>query len=213
MSISVFLVDDHAIIREGLTSLLKTDPEINVLGSAANGREAVTQIRQLNPAVAILDISMPDMNGIEAARQIIERSPQVHILILSMHSTATHVFQALEAGVHGYVLKESAAQEIIHAVRTIHAGRRFLSAGVVEVVAENLHTRSDIKPLDSLSKREREILQLVAEGHSSAQIAKKLNLSSKTVDTYRSRLMKKLGLKDVGGIVRFSLQHRLISLD
>jgi len=213
MTISVFLVDDHAIIREGLTSLLKTDAEINVLGSAANGREAVTQIRQLNPAVAILDISMPNMNGIEAAKQIRERSPQVHILILSMHSTATHVFQALEAGVHGYVLKESAAQEIIHAVRTIHAGRRFLSADVVEVVAENLHTRSDIKPLDSLSKREREILQLVAEGHSSMQIAKRLSLSSKTVDTYRSRLMQKLGLKDVGGIVRFSLQHRLISLD
>jgi DNA-binding NarL/FixJ family response regulator len=213
MSISVFLADDHAIIREGLTSLLTTDTGINVLGSAANGREAVTQIHQLNPAVAILDISMPDMNGIEAARQIRERSPQVHILILSMHSTATHVFQALEAGVHGYMLKESAAQEIIHAVRMVHAGRRFLSSSVVEVVAENLHTRSDINPLDSLSKREREILQLVAEGHSSAQIAKRLNLSSKTVDTYRSRLMQKLGLKDVGGIVRFALQRRLISLD
>ena len=171
------------------------------------------QILQLNPAVAILDISMPGMNGIEAARQIRERAPQVQILMLSMHSTAEHVFQALEAGAHGYMLKESAAQEIIHAVHTIHAGRRFLSASVAEVVAEKLLTRPDINPLGSLSKREREILQLVAEGHSSAQIAKTLCLSPKTVDTYRSRLMQKLGLKDVGGIVRFSLQHRLISLD
>lgn len=213
MTIRVFLADDHAIIREGLAALLETDTGIKVVGSAANGREAVQQINELKPDVAILDISMPGMNGIEAARQVHERCPQVQILMLSMHSTAEHVFQALEAGVHGYILKESASQEIIHAVRTIHAGRRFLSASVAEVVAERLLTRPDINPLGSLSRREREILQLVAEGQSSAQIAKTLSLSSKTVDTYRSRLMQKLGLKDVGGIVRFSLQHRLISLD
>jgi DNA-binding NarL/FixJ family response regulator len=213
MTIRVFLADDHAIIREGLAALLESDAGIKVVGSAANGRDAVQQILQLAPDVAILDISMAGMNGIEAARQIRERAPLVQILILSMHSTAEHVFQALEAGVHGYLLKESAAQEILQAVRTIHAGRRFLSAKVAEVVAEKLLTRPDGNPLGSLSKREREILQLVAEGHSSAQIAKTLCLSPKTVDTYRSRMMQKLGLKDVGGIVRFSLQHRLISLD
>ena len=213
MTIRVFLADDHTIIREGLAALLETDAEIEVVGSAANGRDAVQQIRLLNPAVAILDISMPDMNGIEAARQIRERAPQVQILILSMHSTAEHVFQALEAGVHGYILKESAAKEIIQAVQMVDAGRRFLSPSVAEVVAKKLHTGIDINPLASLSKREREILQLVAEGNSSAQIAKRLSLSSKTVDTYRSRLMQKLGLKDVGGIVRFALQHHLISLD
>lgn len=171
------------------------------------------QIRQLNPSVAILDINMPDMNGIEAARQIRERNPQVRILILSMRSTAEHVFQALEAGAHGYILKESAAKEIIQAVHVVDAGRRFLSPSVAEVVAEKLHKGPDVNPLATLSKREREILQLVAEGNSSVQIAKRLSLSSKTVDTYRSRLMQKLGLKDVGGIVRFALQHHLISLD
>ena len=213
MIIRVFLADDHAIIREGLAALLETDAGIKVVGSAANGRDAVQQIRQLEPALAILDISMAGMNGIEAARQIRERAPQVRILMLSMHSTAEHIFQALEAGVHGYMLKESAAQEIIQAVRAIHAGRRFLSASVADVVATKLPTRPDANPLGSLSKREREILQLVAEGHSSAQIAKTLSLSPKTVDTYRSRLKQKLGLRDLGDIIRFSLQNRLINLD
>jgi len=151
MTVSVFLADDHAIIREGLAALLKCDSFISVVGSAANGRDAVQQILQLNPDVAILDISMPEMNGIEAAKQIRERAPHVRILILSMHSTAEHVFQALEAGVHGYLLKESVAQEIVHAVRTIHAGRRFLSTSMADVVAENLHARADINPLDTLS--------------------------------------------------------------
>ena len=213
MIIRVFLADDHAIIREGLAALLETDAGIKVVGSAPNGRDAVQQILQLEPALAILDISMAGMNGIEAARQIRERAPQVRILMLSMHSTAEHIFQALEAGVHGYMLKESAAQEIIQAVRAIHAGRRFLSASVADVVATKLPTRPDANPLGSLSKREREILQLVAEGHSSAQIAKTLSLSPKTVDTYRSRLKQKLGLRDLGDIIRFSLQNRLINLD
>ena len=213
MIIRVFLADDHAIIREGLAALLETEAGIKVVGSAANGRDAVQQILQLEPALAILDISMAGMNGIEAARQIRERAPQVRILMLSMHSTAEHIFQALEAGVHGYMLKESAAQEIIQAVRAIHAGRRFLSASVADVVATKLPTRPDANPLGSLSKREREILQLVAEGHSSAKIAKTLNLSPKTVDTYRSRLKQKLGLRDLGDIIRFSLQNRLINLD
>ena len=213
MIIRVFLADDHAIIREGLAALLETDAGIKVVGSAANGRDAVQQILQLEPDLAILDISMAGMNGIEAARQIRERAPQVRILMLSMHSTAEHIFQALEAGVHGYMLKESAAQEIIQAAQAIHAGRRFLSASVADVVATKLPTRPDANPLGSLSKREREILQLVAEGHSSAQIARTLSLSPKTVDTYRSRLKQKLGLRDLGDIIRFSLQNRLINLD
>lgn len=213
MKIRIVLADDHAIIRDGLAALLATDPAMTVVGSAANGRDAVQELLRLKPDVAILDISMPGMNGIEVARQIRERLPAVQILILSMHASAEHIVQALEAGVHGYLLKESAAQEVIQAVHAIHAGRRFLSSSVAEVVAESLRSGKASNPLATLSAREREILQLVAEGHSSMQIGKILFLSSKTVDTYRSRLMQKLGLKDVCGIVRFALQHGLISLE
>jgi DNA-binding NarL/FixJ family response regulator len=212
MTITVFLADDHPVMREGLARLLETNADIKVVGSADNGRNAVKQVLDLKPDVVIMDISMPDMNGIEAARQISERAPGTRIMILSMHSTGEHVFNALEAGVHGYILKESAAQDIIHAVRAVYAGKRFLSPSVAEIVAEQLGKRTDVSPLESLSKREREILQLVAEGYSSAKIGLTLNISSKTVDTYRSRLMQKLQLKDVTGIVKFAIQHGLIEL-
>jgi DNA-binding NarL/FixJ family response regulator len=212
MTITVFLADDHPVMREGLARLLETNADIKVIGSAEDGRQTVRQVLELHPSVVIMDISMPDMNGIEAARQISERMPAVRIMILTMHSTSEHVFNALEAGVHGYILKESAAQDIIHAIRAVYAGKRFLSPSVAEIVAEQLGKRPDASPLESLSRREREILQLVAEGHSSAKIGLALNISSKTVDTYRSRLMQKLQLKDVTGIVKFAIQHGLISL-
>jgi DNA-binding NarL/FixJ family response regulator len=211
--ITVFLVDDHAVMREGLTRLLETDGYIHVIGSAATGREAVAAVVQSNPQVVIMDISMPDMNGIEAARQIHERAPAVNVVILSMHSTPEHVFRALEAGARGYILKESAGSDIIAAVQAVAAGKRFLSPKVAEIVAEQVAHRSGASPLEGLSKREREILQLVAEGRSSAEIGLALSLSPKTVDTYRSRLMQKLQLRDVAGIVKFALQQGLITLD
>jgi DNA-binding NarL/FixJ family response regulator len=213
MTISAFLADDHAILREGLARLLESDTQIRVVGTAGNGRDTITQVLKLKPQIAILDISMPDLNGIEAARQIHERAPEVRILILSMHFTAEHVFHALEAGIHGYILKESAVQEILDAVHAVQSGRRYLSPKVAGIVADQVTKRSNISPLDRLSKREREILQLVAEGRSSARIGEQLHLSPKTVDTYRSRLMQKLQLQDVTGLVKFAIQHGLISLD
>jgi DNA-binding NarL/FixJ family response regulator len=211
--LTIFLADDHLVTRQGLTYLLESNPQIKVIGSASNGRDTVRQVLALLPGMVILDISMPDMNGIEAARQISEQAPQVRIMIFSMHSTAEHVFHALEAGVHGYILKEASAQEILHAVQVVQAGRRFLSPAVAAIVAEQVSRRPGASPLDSLSKREREILQLVAEGHSSNEIGQLLSLSPKTVDTYRSRLMLKLQLKDITGIVKFALVHGLISLE
>jgi DNA-binding NarL/FixJ family response regulator len=213
MTIRVFLADDHPIIRDGLARVLEAGGEIKVVGSAENGRDAIHQVLQLKPDVAIFDISMPDMNGIEAARQLRERNSRIPILILSMHLTAEHVFHALEAGVHGYILKASVVQDVIQAVRTVHAGKRYLSPSVAEIVAEQIGKRSETSSLDLLSRREREILQLVAEGNSSAEVARLLSLSPKTVDTYRSRLMQKLQLRDITAIVKYALQNGLISLN
>ena len=213
MLTTVFVADDHAIVREGLVSLLAAQPEIEIVGTASNGREALAQVLRIRPQVVILDISMPELNGIEATRQILDEAPDTAIVILSMHSGAQHVFHAMAAGARGYILKESAGKEIIDAVRAVHSGRRFLSPKVTEIVAEGLSDGISVSPLESLSKREREILKLVADGLSSAEIGKMLHLSPKTVDSYRSRLMQKLRLSDVAALVKFAIQHGLTSLN
>jgi DNA-binding NarL/FixJ family response regulator len=213
MTLTVFIADDHAILRDGLAQLLQSEAGIEVLGSAGNGREAVTQVLLLRPAVVIMDISMPDMNGIEAARQLRDALPECRVVVLSMHSTAEHVFHALEAGARGYLLKESAGREIVDAVRIVHSGRRFLSPKVAGIVAEQIALYPRASPIDSLSRREREILQLVAEGHSSTRIGAVLHISSKTVDTYRSRLMQKLNVGDVVALVKFAIQHGITPLE
>lgn len=213
MPITVFIADDHPVMHEGLTHLLHAHEDIRVVGVAANGRDAVRQVSQLHPNVFVADIAMPEMNGIEATRQIRERSPETRVVILSMHSTPDYIFDALAAGARGYLLKENAGSEIVNAVRAVHAGERYLCKKIADVLAEQVARRSGPNPLDSLSTREREILQLVAEGRSSAEIAGKLSLSSNTVDTYRSRLMHKLEIHDVAGLVKFAIQHGLTTLD
>lgn len=213
MPIAVFVADDHAIVREGLASLLGAQPDMRIVGTAADGRETVREIALLEPDVVVMDIAMPRTNGIEATREIRDRVPRARVIVLSMHSSAEVVFHALEAGASGYLLKESAAREIIDAVRAVHAGRRYLGRKVAEMVADNVGRASSASPLDSLSKRERQVLQLVAEGHSSARIAAALHLSPKSVDTYRSRLMRKLHIGDVAGLVKFAIQHGLTPLE
>lgn len=213
MLITVFVADDHAIVRDGLTTLLAAQQDMQVVGTASNGREAVADVLRLAPRVAILDISMPELDGIEATRQILAANEAVHVMILSMHAGSQHVFHALEAGVRGYLLKESASREVIEAVRIVQSGRRYLSPRVAEIVAQGVSDRSGVSPLNSLSRREREILKLVADGHSSAKIGALLHLSPKTVDTYRSRMMQKLHVSDLAGVIKLAIQHGLTTLE
>lgn len=213
MTITVLLADDHAVVRDGISALLEGENDIHVVGAASNGREAVRQAKKLDPDVAIMDIAMPELNGIEATAQICEAYPSIRVIILSMHDTTEHIFQALKAGAKGYLLKESAGKEVIAAVRAVHSGRRYLSQKIEEKVIENYidyrKTAPDRSPLEKLSLREREILQLVVEGKSSAEIAETLFISPKTVETYRSRLMQKLGVRNLPGLVKFAIQHGL----
>jgi len=215
--ITVFLADDHAVVRDGLRVLLEAQPDIRVIGDAANGREAVRLVAQLCPDVVVMDIAMPDLNGIEATQQIREVCPSAQVIILSMHSTTEHIFRALQAGARGYLLKESAGIEVVNAVRAVHAGHRYLSQKISDrLIDDYVRQRQAAEakgPLARLSPREREVMQLVAEGKSNAEIAGILSLSLKTVETYRSRLMRKLGISDLPALVKFAIQHGLTPLE
>lgn len=205
MTIRVLLADDHAVIREGLSSLLSA-AGIEVVATCGNGREAIPAAAALAPDVIVMDISMPDMNGIEATRELRARCPAVRVVILSMHANRQHVHQALAAGAAGYVLKDAAAAEVVSAVRAAAVGRRYLSAALAPAMADS-HDGAGRSPLESLSPRERQVLQLVVEGRSSAEIARLVHLSTSSVDTYRVRLMKKLGVQDLAGLIKFALEQ------
>ena len=210
MRITVFIADDHSLVRDGLRSLLSAHANIDVVGTASNGRDAVREVQRLQPNVVLMDISMPEMGGIEATRVLAERCPSTKVVMLSMHATIEHCHQAARAGASGYVLKESATEEVMHAIRAVHVGRRFLSAKI----AENFQPRFDAdSPIESLSRREREILQLVAEGHRSARIAKLICISRKSVDTYRCRLMQKLGMRGLCDMVKFAIRNGLTTVE
>jgi DNA-binding NarL/FixJ family response regulator len=212
MPVRILLADDHALVRDGLRMNLEARGDFVVVGDAVNGRDALAQAVALLPDVIIMDIGMPELNGIEATRLICERLPSVKILILSMFSSSEHSFRALRSGARGYLLKESAGEEVVTAVGTIMRGGHYFGAGVVNPLeypacGEQSQQKS---PLESLSQREREIFQLVAEGKSSSEIAALLGLSPKSVDTYRSRLMQKLGVSNIPSLVSFAIQHGII---
>ena len=213
MTIHVFLADDHAVVREGLRLLLEAQPDISVVGDASDGHQAVRQAQILTPNVLIMDIAMPDLNGIEATRQIRACCPMSQVVILSMHSTKEHIVRAFQAGALGYVLKEAAGMEVIDAVRAVYMGRQYISQKLAALEYYTNSRRWIASPLESLSAREREVLQLTVEGKSSAQIGDLLALSPKTVTTYRCRLMDKLGLDNLPSLVKFAIKHGLTPLE
>jgi DNA-binding NarL/FixJ family response regulator len=214
MTITVLLADDHTVVRDGLRVLLEAQGDIAVTATTGDGREAVQLAKQHQPHVAVLDISMPGLNGIEATRQIRAASHETRVVILSIHSTAEQIYRAIQAGALGYLLKESAGAEVVTAVRAVADGKRYLSQKITDAVLTDylLHKREK-SPLESLSGREREVLQLTVEGKSAAQVADVLSLSPKTVETYRSRLMQKLGVSNLPALVKFAIQHGLTSLE
>lgn len=211
--ITVILADDHPVVRDGLCFLLNAQPDIKVVGMADNGHEAVQLADKLNPDVAVMDIAMPLLNGIEATQQITATHPHTRVMILSIHFTSVHIQRALQAGAMGYLLKESAGEEVVEAIRTVHEGRRYLSRKIAETVVEDYVRQGTGDVLEGLSPRERQVLQLIAEGKTSSEAAQILYLSVKTVETYRSRFMQKLGLKDMTSLVKFAIQHGIISLE
>jgi len=213
MTITVLIADDHAVVRDGLRLLLENQSDIRVIGEVSDGREAVDAAIRLKPDVVLMDLAMPVLNGTDATVRIMEKQETAKIIMLSMHSTVEHVFRALQAGALGYLRKESAGNEVVDAVRTVHGGRRYLSQKITEsVVDDYIRKRAVESPLESLSQRERAILQLLVEGSSGIDIARQLNISPKTVDTYRSRMMQKLGIGDLPALVKFALQHGLTTL-
>ena len=212
MIIRVLLADDHRVVTDGLRALIETESDLRVVGVATTGLEAVRLALETKPDVVIMDQAMPEMNGTEAAQSIRERLGKARVIILSMHSNIEHVHRALRAGAHGYVLKSSAGEDVVKAIRTVRAGRRYLSAPL----ADDLLDRMIDEPEDEvsvLSARERQVLKLLAEGHSIVGIATKLSLSRKTVETYRERIMEKLGVRDLPALVKFALKHELIELE
>jgi two-component system response regulator NreC len=216
MSIRILLADDHKITREGLRSLLDNQQDMEVVAEAEDGRTAVSLVREVVPSVVIMDVSMPDLNGVEATRQIIAQFPDVKIIGLSMHSDTLFVTEMLKSGASGYLLKDCAFDELALAIRTVVAGKTYLSPSISGVVVDDyLHrlSKADFSDSEVLTDREREVLQLLAEGKSTKQIALKLHISVKTVETHRRQIMNKLDIHTVAELTKYAIRKGLTSLE
>jgi len=213
--LKILLADDHALLRLGLKKILEERSEWQVIAEAGDGRTAVRQTLELSPDVVVLDIGMPLLNGIEVTRQIIRRLPSIGVLILSMHADEAYITQALRAGARGYLLKDSAGTELIRAVSAVAAGKSFFSPAVAKVMLDDYVQRLADKGIEDrfemLSEREREILQLVAEGHSSKGVAELLSISPATVETHRAHILQKLDVHSTAELVLYAVRRRIIS--
>jgi DNA-binding NarL/FixJ family response regulator len=214
MKIRILLVDDHAVFREGLRSLLEKHDDMEVVGEADTGRAAVDMVCKLSPNVVILDIAMPELNGIDAAQQIRARAPETRIIALSMHSENIFVTGMLRAGVMGYILKASAFEEVIQATRAVMSNTYYVSQKIADTIVggyAQLLNQSAPKQNTALSPREREVLQLLAEGHSTKEIADRLHVSTNTIDVHRTHIMDKLGVRSLASLVKYAIREGMTS--
>jgi DNA-binding NarL/FixJ family response regulator len=208
--VRILVVDDHGIVRDGIAAVLEKHPNFKVVGSVATGKEAVAAAMRLTPEVVVMDLMLPELSGVDATERILTELPCTQVVILSVCRTSEHVFRALRAGARGYVVKEAVGADLVRAVHAVMAGERFLSSQITEaVIGEALNNTATRSPLERLSKREREVLHLTVAGSSSAEIALRLSLSRKTVDTYRSRVMEKLGVSGLTGLIHFGIEHAM----
>jgi len=215
--IKVLLAEDHTIVRKGLRSLLESEKGILVVGEAADGREAIDQVGRLRPDVVIMDIGMPGLNGLESTRQIKERYANIQVLILTVHTSEEYVFQILRAGASGYVVKQAAPKELISAIRAVNRGDAFLSPSIsrkiVDEFVKNGAATTQWDSYEKLTPREREVLQLIAEGHTTRVIAELLHISVKTAETHRAHLMHKLDMRSTAELTRYAISKGVITVD
>jgi DNA-binding NarL/FixJ family response regulator len=217
MGIRVLIVEDHALFRQGVEALMQGAKDMDVVGQAENGRDALRLVAECSPDVVLMDISMPELNGLEATARIVRDYPHVKVLMLSMYKYEEYVLQALRAGAVGYLLKDADTSELEFAIRSVASGKTYLSPSISGVVIGDYVQRSDNEaaggPLGKLTTRQREILQLIAEGNTTTDMGKILNISPKTMETHRKQLMDNLGIHDIAGLVRYAIRTGLVSLD
>jgi two-component system response regulator NreC len=213
--IRVLLADDHAILRDGIRALLEDEPEMEIIGEAENGLDVVRMVDQLKPDIVLMDIGMPRLNGLEATRQILNLSPTTRVLILTMHDNEEYIRQVLAAGALGYILKDAAARELIQAIKVVHRGEAVLSPAITRLVIEDYLRWGDLQTEEDmicLTPREREVLQLIAEGYTNKQMADILCISIKTVQSHRMKMMQKLDLHNRGELIKYAIQKKIIEV-
>ena len=213
---AIVLADDHHVVRQGLRGFLEAEPDFSIAGEAADGLQAVDLVDRVKPDVLVIDLMMPGLSGLDVTRQVRQRSPRTHIVILSMYSNEAYVLEALRNGAAAYVLKDSTAADLVHAVREVVAGRRYLSPPLseraIETYAEKAKSTS-LDPYETLTTRERQVLHLAAEGCTNAEIGDRLSISPRTVETHRANLMRKLGLETQTDLIRYALRRGIIPID
>ena len=220
MTIRIMIADDHKIVCDGLKALLEAQPDMEIVAQAENGREAVKLAQKQKPDMVIMDVAMPDLNGLEAVRQILSTHPHIKIIALSMHADSRYVTGMLSAGASGYILKHCAFEELVHAIRVVLSNQVYLSPTIAGIVVKELaqsksqrSQQSAFPPQKGLTVREREVLQLIAEGHSAREIAQRLHLSVKTIETHRRQVMEKLEIHSIADLTKFAIREGLTTLD